>query len=286
MISFAATGEADFERLLALRIQVMQEHLERIGRYHPERAKARFRDGFRPEHMRLILVDGAFAGCVTLKPRDGHLEIEHFYLLPEHQGRGAGGEVIARLLAEADAARLPVRLGVLKQSPAARFYERHGFVRTGEDEWDVYYERLPADVPDLLVTDAPDDAARHTIDGGLSDYNREHVGYVDGRPLAVLVRDPSGRTLGGMLGRTSLGLLFIDLVFLPREMRGQNLGSRLLAAMEAEARRRGCRSGVLYTISFQAPGFYERHGWREFGRVPCDPPGTSRIFMSKALTAG
>ena len=52
---------------------------------------------------------------------------------------------------------------------------------------------------------------------------------------------------------------------------------------EAEARERGCRSGVLYTISFQAPGFYARHGWRVFGEIPCDPPGTSRVFMTKDL---
>jgi hypothetical protein len=36
-------------------------------------------------------------------------------------------------------------------------------------------------------------------------------------------------------------------------------------------------------ISFQAPGFYERHGWKRFGEIPCHPPGTSRIFMTKAL---
>ena len=53
--------------------------------------------------------------------------------------------------------------------------------------------------------------------------------------------------------------------------------------MEAEAKRRGCKAGVLYTLSFQAPGFYEKRGWREFGRVPCEPPGTSRVFMTKTL---
>ena len=41
---------------------------------------------------------------------------------------------------------------------------------------------------------------------------------------------------------------------------------------------------MLYTISFQAPGFYECNGWRVFGEVPCDPPGTTRVFMSKDLT--
>ena len=287
MIAFAAASEADFERLLALRVLVMRPHLERIGRFQPERARARFREAFDPANMRLILVDGAFAGCVSLATAADHLTLGQFYLAPTHQGRGIGGEVLALLLAEADAAGLPVHLSVLKESPAARLYERHGFIRTGDDEWDVYYERSPADAPGLIVTDAPDEAARRVIDEGLAGHNREHAGYVDGRPLAVLVRGPAGGgTVGGMLGRTSLGLLFIDLVFLPKEMRGHSLGGRMLAAMEAEARRRGCRSGVLYTISFQAPGFYERHGWREFGRVPCDPPGTCRIFMSKALTAG
>jgi hypothetical protein len=40
---------------------------------------------------------------------------------------------------------------------------------------------------------------------------------------------------------------------------------------------------VLYTISFQAPGFYARHGWRVFGEISCEPPGTSRVFMTKTL---
>jgi GNAT superfamily N-acetyltransferase len=283
MISFAPASAADFERLLDLRILVMREHLERIGRFHPERARQRFRAGFQPAHMRLILVDGVFAGCVTLKPQDGHLEIEHFYLTPEHQGRGAGGEAIRQLLAEADGRALPVRLGVLKQSPAARFYERHGFVRTGEDEWDIYYERPVSEAHELVLTDAPDDASKKVINDGLTEYNREQAGYADYRPLAVMARDSNGATVGGMVGRTSLGLLFIDTVYLPKRLRGRDLGSRMLAMMEEEGRRRGCTAGVLYTISFQAPGFYARRGWREFGRVPCEPPGTHRVFMTKTL---
>jgi GNAT superfamily N-acetyltransferase len=99
-----------------------------------------------------------------------------------------------------------------------------------------------------------------------------------------VVSDPdTNEVLGGITGRTSLGLLFIDLIFLPDELRGGGLGSRILELAEAEGRRRGCRAALLYTISFQAPRFYERHGWRVFGEIACDPPGTSRIFMTKAL---
>jgi GNAT superfamily N-acetyltransferase len=134
------------------------------------------------------------------------------------------------------------------------------------------------------LTDAPTQEAERVITEGLDDFNAEQAGYRDWRSLAVLARRPgSGEVVGGLLGRTSLGLLFIHLVFLPPEARGQRLGTRILQMTEAEALRRGCRSAVLYTISFQAPGFYERHGWRELGRVPCDPEGTYRVVMTKML---
>lgn len=97
---------------------------------------------------------------------------------------------------------------------------------------------------------------------------------------------PVARWWGGLTGRTSLGLWFVDLFHLPAAYRGNGLGSRVLKAAEDEARRRGCRSGVLYTLSFQAPDFYVKHGWVVFGRVPCDPVGTCRVFLSKDLSAG
>ena len=110
------------------------------------------------------------------------------------------------------------------------------------------------------------------------------TGINDRLPLAVFAKDPvSGVLLGGVTGRTSLGLLFLDVFYIARNHRGLGLGGRILQSAEEEGRRRGCRTGVLYTISFQAPGFYQRHGWRIFGEVACDPPGTSRIFMTKAL---
>ena len=139
--------------------------------------------------------------------------------------------------------------------------------------------------PVITLTDAPSKDAEAAIGNGLKGYNEAKAGYHDGRPLAVLVADPTTeQVLGGVLGRTSLGVLFIDLFFLPDELRGHRLGSELLAKAEEEGTRRGCRTSFLYTISFQAPGFYERHGYREFGRIPCNPPGTSRVFMVKDLS--
>lgn len=138
----------------------------------------------------------------------------------------------------------------------------------------------------LVVTDAPVPADIAVISDALDRFNIEHTGIADRRPLAVLVRDPETRqVIGGLTGRTSLGLFFLDLFYLPLRLRGSGLGTEILQQAENEAHARGCRTAVLYTITFQAPGFYQKQGWKRLGEVPCDPPGTSRVFMTKELTA-
>lgn len=138
--------------------------------------------------------------------------------------------------------------------------------------------------PELTLTDAPTSAEVARISDDLDQFNIDVTAIEDRKPLAVLVNDPdTGEVLGGMTGRTSLGLMFVDLFHLPEHLRGNGLGSRILHMAETEGKRRGCKAAVLYTISFQAPDFYRRHGWRVFGEIACDPPGTSRIFMTKNL---
>ena len=122
------------------------------------------------------------------------------------------------------------------------------------------------------------------IGGGLADYNRSRTGYVDGRDLAVVLRRTgTGDILGGLLGRTTLGLFFIDLVYLPEEARGWGVGTRMLGMAEVEAVGRGCTAAVLFTITFQAPEFYRHHGYVELGRVEVAPPGATRVCMTKRL---
>jgi len=99
------------------------------------------------------------------------------------------------------------------------------------------------------------------IESGLNRYNDDTVGFNENKPLAVVVLDEHGVVLGGMIGRTYLGLLFIDLVYLPPEVRGRGLGSQILKRVENEGRSRGCKTAVLYTITFQAPVLYKK--WLE-----------------------
>ncbi|GAA3394465.1 GNAT family N-acetyltransferase [Streptomyces roseoviridis] len=136
----------DVEVIAELRARVMRDDLERLGRYDEHRVRKRLRDGFSPAHTSVVETDGAFAGCVTLRPAEngGGLHLEHFYLVPEAQGRGLGTAVLRALLARPDARRVPVRLVVLQGSAARRLYEREGFTVEAEDPVDVWMVREPA----------------------------------------------------------------------------------------------------------------------------------------------
>ncbi|HEY2507674.1 MAG TPA: GNAT family N-acetyltransferase [Streptosporangiaceae bacterium] len=81
-----------------------------------------------PAAARLIIcVDEGPAGRLIVSRREDEIRIVDLALLPEFRGAGIGHELVSRLLAEADAARLPVRCHVLGTNPARAFWERAGF---------------------------------------------------------------------------------------------------------------------------------------------------------------
>lgn len=139
--------------------------------------------------------------------------------------------------------------------------------------------------PSLIeIGDQPAPEAELILGNGLAAFNAAVTGSNDRRPLTVLLKHPvTQEILGGISGKTTLGTAFLDLFHLPATLRGSGIGSQLLRTFEEEAWRRGCRNAVLYTLSFQAPGFYEKHGWVRLGEVPCEPEGSSRVFLTKRL---
>ncbi|MFC8226974.1 GNAT family N-acetyltransferase [Streptomyces sp. NPDC057287] len=136
-----ATSE-DVEVIAELRAVVMRPDLERLGRYDEHRVRQRLRDGYDPGRTEIVTIDGAFSGCVVLRPHESDgWWLESFYLAPELQGRGIGSAVLAALLARTDAEGATVRLQVLQGSKARRLYERHGFTMERQDPVDVHMVR-------------------------------------------------------------------------------------------------------------------------------------------------
>ncbi len=136
----------------------------------------------------------------------------------------------------------------------------------------------------LIVPEKPDRADREVIYAHLVAFEAERAGPPEITPLAILLKDEAGATVGGLWGNTVFRWLVVELIFIPEHQRGCGLGTEIMARAEAIARARNCIGIWLDTYSFQAPAFYEKLGFEAFGQVTDHPPGRARIFMRKSLS--
>jgi RimJ/RimL family protein N-acetyltransferase len=143
--------------------------------------------------------------------------------------------------------------------------------------------------PRLSVSDRIEDGLVARIKAGLA-ASDPALGAYARLPLTVLLQEPESRggarLLGGLIGETAWQWLSVRLLWVDAAHRRAGHGRRLLAAAEAEGRRRGCRHVRLNTFSSQAAGFYERCGYRQVLTLPDFPQGHDRLFYSKPLTDG
>jgi GNAT superfamily N-acetyltransferase len=135
----------------------------------------------------------------------------------------------------------------------------------------------------LTVETRPDPADVQFLDDQINAFNIAATGVDDARLLAIFVRDAVGTLLAGIVGWTWGGCCEIRYLWVAEAQRGQGLGSRLLAAAEHEALARGCDQLILSTHEFQAPAFYQRHGYEIVGAVDNYPRGYHQFYLRKIL---
>ncbi|SHJ83194.1 Acetyltransferase (GNAT) family protein [Roseomonas rosea] len=128
-------------------------------------------------------------------------------------------------------------------------------------------------------------ATRDAVWEGLRAFNEAQSGpgSFASTPLNVVLRDESGAPVGGLIGRSYSGWLYVELFHLPEAQRRAGLGREMLSMAEREAAARGCIGVRLETYSFQAPGFYARMGYTVVGRLDDCPPGHTRFSLAKRL---
>jgi len=139
------------------------------------------------------------------------------------------------------------------------------------EEWTLSTESPPR----------PEDVA--TLARGLTEHALPTTKVPGFQELAVFARDAGSRIVGGVFGTVNWNWLQVSLMWIDPGLRGQGLGSRLLRALEEEARQRGARNVHVDTFSFQARGFYERHGYTVFATLDGYPPGHQRHYLKKSF---
>ncbi|MBT0951126.1 GNAT family N-acetyltransferase [Streptococcus infantis] len=114
-------------------------------------------------------------------------------------------------------------------------------------------------------------------------YNRSKREAAESEPLNLYVEDDSGELLAGLVAETFGNWLEIEYLFVKEDLRGQGIGSQLLQRAESEAKKRNCRYVFVNTYQFQAPAFYQKHGYQEVFTLKDYPCTGQRHYYQKDL---
>ena len=99
-------------------------------------------------------------------------------------------------------------------------------------------------------------------------------------PFAFTLKEGE-RICGGVTGNINRGWMFVSILAVDEKLRGQGWGEKLMARAEEHARENNCSGLWLDTFSFQAPKFYQKLGFEEFGSLPNYPGDQTRHFYCK-----
>jgi GNAT superfamily N-acetyltransferase len=133
----------------------------------------------------------------------------------------------------------------------------------------------------VQVDSRHEDVHKAVLDG-LVAYNNAAAGDGKRESVSVSVRD-NEKIIGGAVGRYWHGWVYVDLFWIDEAVRGQDLGTRVMDALEAHALQLGAIGVHLTTYSWQARPFYEKRGYTVFGELGPYPEGHTCYWLSKKL---
>jgi ribosomal protein S18 acetylase RimI-like enzyme len=135
----------------------------------------------------------------------------------------------------------------------------------------------------IEVVENPDQSLLDFFTNKIAEYNWQNWEVSERKPLAVQMKNEQGEVIAGATARSFGDWLLLDYLWVSEELRGQNIGSKLLAQIEATGKSRGCVKCLLDTLDFQAKPFYERHGYKVEWTQEGYPKTGCKYFMVKAL---
>jgi GNAT superfamily N-acetyltransferase len=141
--------------------------------------------------------------------------------------------------------------------------------------------RILMSKPAFVVQDTAQPGVFEAIYKALDISSAHLVGLAQPHLLIIPLVDATNSVIGGLWGITVFEWLLIQMLVVPEDLRGQGVGSALLSTAEQTARARGCRGVHLGTFSFQAPEFYRKMGYTNFGLLENFPPGHAQLYFCK-----
>ena len=135
-----------------------------------------------------------------------------------------------------------------------------------------------------LVQGTNADQVAQRIRQELARFNEMKTGDRHWSLLVLSLTDANAQIIGGLVGESFWNAVHVELLWVAEQHRRRGYGRRLMEKAEGEARARGANLVYLNTFSFQAPAFYERLGYQQFGELADTPKGAKRMWYVKKLT--
>ena len=88
----------------------------------------------------------------------------------------------------------------------------------------------------------PSDHEIEFVRESLTQYNRELVGDDGHTPLNLTEHDEAGNVIGGLLGGTYWGWMYVDILWVHEDHRSRGIGTRLLF----EALKKGQKYAIIF----------------------------------------
>lgn len=133
------------------------------------------------------------------------------------------------------------------------------------------------------ITDAPTECEKQEIFEHLLAFNLSRIEDQNPKQIAIFLEDENGKKTAGLIGDTHGNWLEVDYLWVSETLRGRGVGSEMLRIAEEAARSRGCKYVFLNTFGFQAPGFYEKQGYRQKFVLEEYPVTGRRYYYFKEL---
>ncbi len=109
--------------------------------------------------------------------------------------------------------------------------------------------------------------------------NREK-GYNDPFGIYALL---DNEIVGGMIARKKMQWLDIDILFVNQNYRNHKIGSHLMSKAVEYCKKENLIGIHLYTLDFQAKGFYEKQGFKLIAEIENWPKGITRYEFIKYI---
>jgi putative acetyltransferase len=214
-------------------------------------------------------------------------EIAALFIAPEYLGRGGGRQLVEY----AQGLRGELTVSVNEQNePARRFYEACGFIVERRSDYDedgrpfpLLMMRRTIKNPLHLEIATDESTIIEFLEDRLYEHNSRTTNRHDGQLFSRVVRNAEAQIVAGVAGWTWAGVCEITQLWVGEEVQKQGIGKRLLLAAEEHAKTKGCVAILVKTYSFQAPDFYQKHGYRIESVIQGFPEGHDYYLLRKTL---